>query len=191
MSELRFNRITGDWVIIATERAHPPEDFVMLRDTNDPPAHVDDCPFCPGNEAMSKELGPIERGKSWGVRLVRNKFPALSPGDDKRKIGTLMQRSMNGFGYHDVIIEHPEHNRWFWRQPADGVADVLNMVRRRYIEIASDSRVELAVPFKNHERSSGTSILHPHIQIVGTPVMPADVRRRLWDAIRYYDEHSQ
>jgi UDPglucose--hexose-1-phosphate uridylyltransferase len=140
---------------------------------------------------MSEELSTIERGSSWGVRMVRNKFPALSPGDDKRKSGTLMQRSMTGFGHHYVIIEHPEHNRWLWRQPTDGIAEVLNMVRRRYIEIASNSRIELAVPFKNHGRSSGTSILHPHTQIRGTPVMPADVRRRLWDSIRYYDEHSQ
>ena len=191
MSELRFNRITGDWVIIATERAHPPEDFVVQRDTSDPPAHVDDCPFCPGNESMSEALDTVDHGSAWRVRLVRNKFPALSPGDDKRKSGTLMQRRMDGYGHHDVVVEHPEHKRWLWRQSTDGVAEVLETIRKRYVELSADPRIELAVPFKNHGRSSGTSILHPHSQIVGTPVMPADVRRRLSDSIRYYDEHSQ
>jgi UDPglucose--hexose-1-phosphate uridylyltransferase len=191
MSELRFNRITGDWVIIATERAHPPEDFVVQRDTIDPPARVEDCPFCPGNEGRSETLASREHHGRWSVRMVRNKFPALAPDGDRRKSGTPMRRSMTGFGHHDVVIEHPEHNRWLWRQDVGGICDVLGIIRERYRELAADPRIELAVPFKNHGRSAGTSILHPHTQIVGTPIMPADVRRRLWDSIRYYDEHSQ
>ena len=190
MSELRFNRITGDWVIIAKERTFHPEEFVAKGNTSDPPTRQSDCPFCPGNEAESETIASTERGTSWGVRLVRNKFPALSPSIDKRKAGTAMRRSMTGFGFHDVIIEHPEHNRWLWRQDPSGICDVLAMIRRRHAELGKDARVELVVPFKNHGRSSGTSILHPHIQIVGTPIMPADVRRRVWDAVRYFDENS-
>ncbi len=30
MSELRYNRITGDWVIIAKERARRPEEFAGM-----------------------------------------------------------------------------------------------------------------------------------------------------------------
>ncbi len=112
MSELRFNRITGDWVIIATERSHKPEEFITEQDTSDPPVRVDKCPFCPGNESSSETLSRTDRGESWGVRLVRNKFPALSPSEIKRKSGSNMRRSMTGFGHHDVVIEHPEHNRW-------------------------------------------------------------------------------
>ena len=37
MSELRFNRITGDWLIIATERSPRPEEFITEQDPSDPP----------------------------------------------------------------------------------------------------------------------------------------------------------
>ena len=191
MSELRYNRITGDWVIIAKERARRLEEFAAKQDPSDPPARVDDCPFCPGNEHMSEALAVKDRGESWSVRLVRNKFPALSPSEDKKKSGTENRRSMSGFGYHDVVIEHPEHNRWLWRQSNAGVLDVLDMLRTHYLEMSKDPRVELVVVFKNHGRSSGTSLVHPHTQIVGTPIMPADVRRRVSDAVRFYDEHSK
>ena len=67
---------------------------------------------------------------------------------------------------------------------------LLSVIRDRYIELSKDPRIELIVPFKNHGRSAGTSLVHPHAQMVGTPIMPADVRRRVWDAVRYYDENS-
>ena len=191
MSELRFNRITGDWVIIATERSHKPEEFITGQAPPDPPARIDDCPFCPGNEDSSETLAQTDRGGAWGVRLVRNKFPALAPSEIKRKSGSAMRKFMTGFGHHDVVIEHPEHNRWLWRQSVSGISEVIEMIRSRYAELSKDPRIELVVPFKNHGRSSGTSILHPHSQVVGTPIMPTDVRRRVWDAVRYFDENSQ
>jgi len=42
--------------------------------------------------------------------------------------------------------------------------------------------------FKNHGVSSGTSLEHPHTQIVATPVAPSQVRRRYEVAIAYYDD---
>ena len=61
MSELRFNRITGDWVIIATERSHKPKEFITEQDTSDPPVRVDAGPFCHGNETSSETLSRTER----------------------------------------------------------------------------------------------------------------------------------
>ena len=178
-------------MIIAKEGARRPEEFAAKQDSSNPLARVDEWPFCPGNEHMSEALAVKDRGDSWGVRLVRKKFPALSPSEDKKKSGTANRRSMSGFGYHDVVIEDPEHNRWFWRQSNAGVLDVLDMLRTHYLEMSKDPRVELVVVFKNHGRSSGTSLVHPHTRSVGTPIMPADVRRRVWDAVRFYDEHSR
>ena len=51
MPEIRQNPATKEWVIIATERAKRPEDFVSEEQKiSDPPKHEDTCPFCPGNE---------------------------------------------------------------------------------------------------------------------------------------------
>ncbi len=50
MPELRQNYFTKEWVIIATERAKRPEDLATHRPTKAPAPHVENCPFCPGNE---------------------------------------------------------------------------------------------------------------------------------------------
>lgn len=205
MSELRFNRITGDWVVIAAD-GRKPEDLLApgnksgsdvlearVRRKLDPylaSTRVVDCPFCPGNEGLWETIAVRERAGAWGVRLVTHKVGFLSPSVDKREVTDGTRRCVSGFGYHEVLIEHPEHNRWLWTQPPDQVADVLEMLRRRYAELGEDSRIELVVPFKNHGQSAGTALLHPHSQIVGMPIMAADVRRRLSDAGRFYDEHG-
>jgi galactose-1-phosphate uridylyltransferase len=41
-----FNHVTGDWVIIAAERAKRPEDYIIRVNRRDTPSHVDTCPFC-------------------------------------------------------------------------------------------------------------------------------------------------
>jgi UDPglucose--hexose-1-phosphate uridylyltransferase len=206
MSELRFNRITGDWVVIAAD-GRTPGDFLLhsgqspkdaldarIKRKLDPymaRSHMADCPFCPGNEGLWETISTLDREGSWGVRLVAHKGGVLAPDTEKAEATDGTRRRVSGFGYHDVLIEHPSHNRWLWTQPVGQVAEVIEMIRRRYVELASDTRVELVVPFKNHGRSAGTALLHPHSQIVGMPIIAADVRRRLSEAGRFYEEHSR
>lgn len=47
--------------------------------------------------------------------------------------------------------------------------------------------MKLILIFKNHGEAAGTSLAHPHSQIVATPVVPAYVRRKCEEAIRYFD----
>lgn len=205
MSELRFNRITGDWVVIAAD-GRKPEDFLTHQgrsgsdvletrirrklDSYVASSQVADCPFCPGNEGLWETIAVRERQGSWGIRLVSRGGGLLSSEVAKEEMSDGTRRRVSGFGYHEVLIEHPDHNRWLWTQPPDQVAEVFEMMRRRYSQLGEDGRVELVVPFKNHGRSAGTALLHPHSQIVGMPIMAADVRRRLSDAARFYDEHG-
>lgn len=45
--------------------------------------------------------------------------------------------------------------------------------------------------FKNHGSGAGTSLEHPHSQLIGTPVISHQVRGRLWEALRHYDEYGE
>jgi UDPglucose--hexose-1-phosphate uridylyltransferase len=205
MSELRFNRISGDWVVIAADGRKPEDllrregqsgsDLLQARvrrklDSYAAASHVAECPFCPGNEGLWETIAVRERRGSWSVRLVSHNGGLLSPRIGKEEVTDGTRRRVSGFGYHEVLIEHPEHNRWLWTQSPEQVAEVVEMMRRRYAELGEDGRVELVVPFKNHGRSAGTALLHPHSQIVGMPIMAADIRRRLSDAGRFYEEHG-
>ena len=56
MPELRQNIITRDWVILSTERAKRPDQFAKVGKSEQVINAFDsNCPFCPGNEAMSSE----------------------------------------------------------------------------------------------------------------------------------------
>jgi UDPglucose--hexose-1-phosphate uridylyltransferase len=67
------------------------------------------------------------------------------------------------------------------------VEEVLHAYRDRYLTLRQDRRIRLILIFKNHGAAAGTSLRHPHSQIVATPVVPAYVRRKCEEAIRYFD----
>lgn len=191
MSEFRFNRITGDWVIVATERARRPEDFVQKKEKCELAEHVATCPFCPGNESVSETILVEPPSGPWALRIVKHQFPALRPDSEHAFSGGTMDRRLNGFGYHEVVVETPIHNRFLWDQSPDEVRLLLDKIRGRYLDMAEDDRVALVVILKNHGAAAGSLLEHPHCQILATPVIPNDVRRRSSDALRYFDENGE
>ncbi len=77
MSEIRQNLATKEWVLISTERARRPHEFVQP-DTDKLehfPAYVGGCPFCPGNEELDLERLRLPGEGDWQLRVVRNKYP--------------------------------------------------------------------------------------------------------------------
>jgi UDPglucose--hexose-1-phosphate uridylyltransferase len=193
MPELRQNIITREWVIIATERAKRPDEFVRPKKTIDPaPAFDPGCPFCPGNESMSAaETYRIADREGWKVRVVGNKFPALSrEGDRVRRIDGVY-RSMSGVGFHEVVVEHRRHDLSPALYSVEDLTNILGAYRQRYIQMRKDPRVEAIIIFKNHGESAGTSLAHPHSQITATPIVPTQVRHRMDEAIRFFDETGE
>ncbi|MDD3846584.1 MAG: galactose-1-phosphate uridylyltransferase [Syntrophorhabdaceae bacterium] len=188
MPEVRLNQITGDWVIIARERAKRPEEFKHDREPRLVPAHSQTCPFCPGNEAMTppETFRLTDSEGSWMVRSVPNKFSALTPEGVIVKKRDEFKECLSGVGLHEVIIESPLHNTTTALAPLARIEDILAAYRNRQIAFYKDERVEHVIIFKNHGEGAGTSLEHPHSQIVGTPVFPGQVMNRLSEAIRNY-----
>src|SRR5688572_5943388 len=122
MSELRFNRLTGDWVVIASERAGRPQSS-RPRPVRDVPAFSANCPFCPGNGGHGEQVMAEPEHGSWRFRILQNRFPALVPEGVLGVAGGLMDRKMVGVGYHELVIETPHHNRLLWEQSDDDVAE--------------------------------------------------------------------
>ncbi|WP_037305875.1 galactose-1-phosphate uridylyltransferase [Amycolatopsis orientalis] len=104
--ELRRDRLTGEWSVLAPGRAARPH------------APDGDCPFCPGpGEDTPPESWrlPSADGRSWRVRTVPNRY-ALS---DR----------------HEVVIESPHHD-WDLAAGTDAeVADVLYGWQQRHIAL--------------------------------------------------------
>lgn len=195
MPEIRYNPITRQWVIIATERARRPEQFSQKEGKKQLPAYDAKCPFCPGNEALAPpETLRLARaaptGSGWQVRVVPNKFAALAAEGELVRSNVGLKRTMTGVGIHEVIVETPLHNTTTARLTDPEVVQIVESYQQRYGAISKDPRVAQLTIFKNHGVAAGTSLEHPHSQLIGTPIIPTEVRDRMETALRFYDEEG-
>jgi UDPglucose--hexose-1-phosphate uridylyltransferase len=189
MSELRLNLVSREWVIIAKERAKRPEDFRRVKVSKTLPEHLPTCPFCPGNEEKTpQERFRLDGKDGWKIRVVDNKFPALSIIGERKRVREDNRRLVSGVGVHDVIIETPLHNTSPALMELDGVEDIINIYRNRFLDAYNDPRVEHVIIFRNHGERAGTSLEHPHSQLIATPVVPVQFRDRIEAALHYFDD---
>ncbi len=187
MPELRRGPLPGRWVIVAPERGRRPLDFRA----EDAPEikRRGKCPFCPGNEHMTPpEIYRVPGPEGdWRVRVVPNKFPALSdyPALNPASQGPFLK--MNGVGAHEVVIDTPDHAHDLDELPQEQVELVVETYVHRLRCLAKDGRFRYVQLFKNHGAKGGASLSHPHSQIVATPIVPPEVEARLGAARDHYE----
>ena len=219
MSELRQDPTTREWVIIATERRRRPHefgnDFSSKKDNEtNLQEYSKDCPFCPGNEYLSphetasyRTLGTNLNSKGWWVRVIPNKFAALSLNfEENAKVyegirsvnpdfsgyffprATEVFRTKPGIGAHEVVIDTPKHNEQLPFFSDKQIQELFLMYRERYLNLRVNSKFKYIIIFKNSGANAGTSIVHSHSQIIATPVIPLTLRNNISQARFYYDE---
>jgi UDPglucose--hexose-1-phosphate uridylyltransferase len=192
MSEIRQDPTSKEWVIIATERKKRPSDFSRRTPVKELPEFVSSCPFCPGNETKTPEVTLTynnEETGSWQVRAFPNRFPAVTPGSTTtRKIQHGHFLSMEGLGVHEVIVETPFHNKPLALMKDEEVEAVLRAYHQRYDTLAHDRLIDSIIIFKNHGATAGTSLEHPHSQLVAMGIVPRHMRIKYDVAISYYDD---
>ncbi len=183
--------MTGRWVIIATDRAKRPTDFVREKVQIRGSAS---CPFCSGNESKTPpEIfayphdGRARNAPGWTLRVVPNRFPALGIEGSLNRQGEGLYDMMNGIGAHEVIIETPDHRMTLAGLPASQVELVLEAYRDRILDLKKDSRFKYMLIFKNHGEAAGASLEHTHSQLIALPVVPKRVSEEVTGAREYYD----
>ena len=195
MPELRKDPITGRWVIISTDRAKRPNDFIResveIKGTGF-------CPFCYGNEEKTPpeilaygRNGGQPNKPGWRVRVVPNKFPALGIEGDLDRQGEGLFDKMNGIGAHEVIIETPDHATTLATLSEKGMEEVLWAYRDRVLDLKNDRRFRYILIFKNHGEAAGASLEHSHSQLIALPIVPKRVREEVDNAKKYYMEKER
>ena len=190
MSTLRQDPTTRQWAILATRREdRPHEPLVMPRSVL--ASREPTCPFCPENEDQTPpEILREPSGETWRVRVVPNMYAALSGDGPAERSGEPMFREMPGVGSHEVVIESPRHDGRMDELSQEDVASVVWVWRERYRALIARPDVRAVVVFKNFGSLAGTSLTHPHSQIVATPVFLPRLLRRLDVATRYFDDNG-
>jgi len=182
-SELRFDLISKDWVVIATGRARRPETFKKERRKIEeiPPKS---CPFCQPeilDEALLIKKGP----KDWTTIVIPNKFPAFLPYPkiEKHIEGELYQ-TMAAVGFHEVVITR-DHKKQLAQFKIEQVKEVIDVYQERYLELMKEKFVNYVSIFHNHGVEAGASIAHPHSQIITTPLIDVDLKKALFNSAEY------
>ena len=194
MPELRFDYTTADWVVFAPLRKLRPQyESRAPLPVSEASQDAADCPFCPGNERFTPHeifsfRSNPEVETSWQVRVVPNKFPALRIEEDHHRVqgGKIFER-MGGCGAHEVVVESQDHSRFLAQQSMEQIELLLKTLQQRYIDLKRDKRFQTIIVFKNHGAGAGTSLKHPHWQIIATPVVPRLLRTKCSEAMDYYD----
>jgi len=190
---LRIDPIIGRWVIISPGRGLRPHDFKHREEA----AAGGDCPFCEGNEGKTPpEVYAIRDGTppnspGWKVRVVTNKYSALSSEEKLEKWERGIFRGMAGMGAHEVIIETPEHDKRLEMHTPESLWPVLDVYRLRLLELSADDRFRYVLLFKNEGEKAGASLSHPHTQIIATPVTPKRIKEELRGSGEYYRTHGE
>ena len=191
MSELRQDPTTKEWVILAPERGKRPQQGPKKRPADETPSWDASCPFCPGNESQTPpeifRIPSSSANSDWEVRVVPNRFAALtSDGNITRIEEGRFFRKMGGFGMHEVIIDSPSHNTPMALMEYQQVEKVLIAYQERYNDLKKNRQLKFINIFKNHGWAAGTSLAHPHSQLVATPIMAPYYHRKFDVAHEYY-----
>jgi len=177
-AEYRVDPETGDWDIVAPDRSDRPTDLSSS-------AHGP-CPFDPGNEHLTPPevlRYPADLGQPWQVRVVPNRYAIVSPSKSAPVTG-----GPRATGHHEVVVESPRHDGDLRSATAQDTLAVLRAMRERCRVLAAEGPAAIVV-FRNHGVAAGTSLRHPHSQIVSLDQAPPGLRQR-WDRTREHFDRT-
>jgi UDPglucose--hexose-1-phosphate uridylyltransferase len=176
MSELRQDRTTGAWAIVAPERGiRPHHTLQRAADAQGALPFDPACPFCPGNESqlpgILAEIPSIEPS-GWRARVVPNKYPVVQPAPATVQQGSGPQWALPSYGHHEVVIESPRHNADPASISVHDMEAVAALYRQRFADLLARPGIETVVLFRNHGPAGGASLRHPHSQLVALGMVP-------------------
>ena len=187
MPELRKDLINEHWVALANGEALKPCDFPIARKRIVVQEEMANCPFCAGRETMTPEAIRVVSGsgQNWKMRVVPNKFTAFNLQGSLVAGDLGIYSYMNGLGSHEVLIETPDHYQEIQDYQLADVRLYLEVLRERYMALATDSRIKYIQIYKNRGMLAGATMAHSHSQILGFPVVP-NINP---GGLAYYREH--
>lgn len=187
MPQLRQDVITGQWVVIAPERAKRPSDFSAYT----PPSSKKPSPFLVGGEAWRSRMKESDTATTF---TVQNRYPAFVADEAMTETrsyfpeGSLF-RAKPAVGDHEVIVvKDPGQNIYTFDENI--WQDLFASFQMRMLAMSRRSEIVHVLPIYNHGIESGASILHPHAQIIGTPIIPNHIMHELNGSEEHFSDNG-
>jgi UDPglucose--hexose-1-phosphate uridylyltransferase len=174
-SQLRFDRSTGQWVIIASQRQD--------RTYKPPP---DRCPLCPDPGGLKSEVPAPD----YDVVVFENRFPSLSGAGEPTLAVPDSFVSAPGHGRCEVICFSSNHAGSFAGLPPPQARLVVAAWRHRTDELMARPGIEQVFCFENRGEEIGVTLTHPHGQIYGYPYVTTRTALMLHQADGHRNRHG-
>jgi UDPglucose--hexose-1-phosphate uridylyltransferase len=157
-SEIRWNPILREWVVITTSR-------------NSRPVMPQRCPFCSD--------APEGAGK-WDVKFLPNRFPSLLPEcPEPRGSRSGFLRRAAGRGACEVVLYTSDHNATLYDLGQRHVEKLVRLLIARHNFLSKKNFVKYVLIFENRGAAVGVTNEHPHAQIYALPFVPPLVNREI------------
>ncbi len=167
--EIRKNPFTDEWIIYSEARQARPD------------RKKDSCPLCSGSPEVPEFTEPIR---------IPNKFPALEIGKEPKKISSgEFQIKMSNYGRCDIVVYTNEHNFKFIDLSDEEIFQIFQTWISATKEFNLDKNIKYILPFENYGEDVGATLIHPHGQIYGFPVIPNLVEKE-FDSIKQFKEKN-
>ncbi len=157
--EIRKDYIQDKYVIISPRRNKRPHD---VAETPSPAINhqIQSSVFTPERMRGQKTILTIGNDKRWDIKVVANKFPAVSL-DNK-----------HAYGQQEVVIETPSPNKQMDQMSIQQIQEILRVYALRTQDISKNKKIQYILIFKNNGGSAGQSLQHSHSQIFATDFIP-------------------
>jgi len=188
-SELRFDLVSKNWVVIATGRGKRPNDFskqIRAKETADNKA----CVFCELSSQEKPVLEYKDEAGQWALVVIPNKYPAFSHAASLHERAEGPYSLMDGVGFHEVVITR-DHEKSLAQMTVPQVRQVVDAYQERYLELANEEFVNYISVFHNHGAEAGASVAHPHSQIIAIPLIDPDLSRSLNGSRLFFENQGE
>jgi len=170
--ELRYDRLTGDWVAVAAHRQSR---------TYLPPK--DQCPLCPSVDGRLSEI-PAE---DFDVVVFENRFPSLGPALGKIPEHAAEQVPLPAYGRCEVVVFTPDHAGSFASLNDERARTVVQAWAQRTEELSAMEGIAQVFPFENRGQDIGVTLHHPHGQIYAYPYLTPTARKMADQAVKHLE----
>ncbi|MFN3325628.1 MAG: galactose-1-phosphate uridylyltransferase [Bryobacteraceae bacterium] len=176
MSELRWNPLLRQWVVVAAHRQGRPQ---MPEDW---------CPFCPGSGQVPDD---------YDVLLYPNDFAALEMTaepfrpDAPRTDPTGIFQATGARGACDVVLYHPDHHLLPSELPVPHWRKVIDLWAGRTAELAAVEGTRYVFVFENTGAAIGVTMPHPHGQIYAFPFLPPLIQTEFESAAEHHSRMGE
>lgn len=187
MPQLRQNIITGEWVVVAPERAKRPQDFIIPKSVK--VSNTDNCPFCVGSEGY-KNNEKVRKASTENIYVIENRYPAFIEDESKKTVRSFYPE--NGFyrarasvGDHEVVVLR-DHDKPLVKISKEIATELFGVLQDRYIWMKEHEKVASIMPIYNNGAEAGASIEHPHAQIFASGIVSNTVGKEMEGAENYF-----